>query len=409
MVKRSRFKPLLAHCSMLALVALGGSSAFAQVGIEVVASAQRDGISVQNRRQKIGIADDGTIAFGATTPSGTDRMVIAPPGSTAIENGLSANNGLDVAINDTTVLYVSGSQVLAFRYDTLSAGPIVVQDCLDPATPCGGTRHVGMASDGYFAITAFDSYGGVYRGRIQSGRLTVPLASVPVLSGLISALGIDVRVGGPMLILGDHGAANAEVYGAFLSTPSRIGYFINTAVSTRPRGGNEGPWGASWGNYQTFALMPAQTDGANTIIAFPALVKGATQPYGTLQVTGTPVVPLLSVAGGSMDTNELGLAAVVATLQNGWAGLFTFDTATTGAVATQLVALNADIARRCYDRPTVLHVLGTNDAGQIAVLAQVLNSKGNVDTQIWRVTPTPGALSSTSYCMSPWRFFIPWP
>lgn len=404
MVARSSCRKLSVALVLFAC-ALDAASAAAQASIEVVASSRRDGISVSNLGQQIGIAEDGTIAFGASTPAGLHRLVVAESGRAASDLGITARNGGDVAINDDSIVFFSDGQVLALRRDVPSTTPTLVHDCADPATPCGGQRHLSMASDGYFAMTAYDSGGGFYKGRVRRGFLVEGLDAVPVFSGFISALGIDVRVGGPLLILGDHTGQSAEVYGVFLSTPSRMGWtLINTAVSTRPRGGNEGPLAAAYGNYQTFMLMPAQTDGAGTTIAGPALVRGGSYAYGTLQALGTPVVPLQSVAGGSMDTNDLGLAAVVATLPSGWAGLFTFETAATGAQPLPLVALNgASLRRNCGDVPTSLRVLGTNNAGQVAVLARVRDTFGVVDNQLWRVTPTPTLPTTTTYCWSPWR------
>jgi hypothetical protein len=393
--------------SVFAFFVLCASGASAQVSIDVVASSQRDGITVMNRRQRIGIANDGTIAFGATTQWGMDRLLVAPPHGPATEVWVGAQNGGDVAINDDTIVIIYGSKVSSMKRDAPTASPNLVHDCQDPMTPCGGVRHISMSSDGYFAMTTFDSYGGIYKGRVQGGFLVSGLDPVPVLPNLITALGIDVRVGGPMLILADHAASNAEVYGAFLSVPSRYGFSIYTAVSTRPLGGNEAPLGATYGNYQTFALMPAQTDGAGNTLSGPAFVRGASQAYGTLQVTGTPLIQLQSVAGGSMDTNELGLAAIVATLPSGWSGLFTYDTATAGAQPVPLVRLNAQgLRRKCADETIGLHVLGTNASGQIALQARVLTSTGAIDTQIWRVTPTPGIATTTNYCASPIRWWM---
>jgi hypothetical protein len=136
-------------------------------------------------------------------------------------------------------------------------------------------------------------------------------------------------------------------------------------------------------------------------------VRGASQAYGTLQVTGTPLIQLQSVAGGSMDTNELGLAAIVATLPSGWSGLFTYDSATAGAQPVPLVRLNAQgLRRKCADETIGLHVLGTNASGQIALQARVLTSTGAIDTQIWRATPTPGIATTTNYCASPIRWWM---
>jgi hypothetical protein len=409
MVDRSTFKKSLTV--WLVLSALGASSAAAQASIEVVASSRRDGISVSNFRQQIGIAEDGTIAFGANTAAGFDRLMIAGPSGIATDSGLSARNGGDVAINDDSIVFYYGSQVLAVRRDVPSTTANVVQDCLDAATPCGGERHVSLSSDGYFAMTAYDSGGGFYKGRIRNGFVISGIEPVPVFPAFISALGVDARQGGPMMVLGDHSAQSAEVYGAFQTWPSRwAGYFfMNTAVSTRPRGGNEGPFAAAYGDLQPLALMPAQTDGMGTTLAGPALVRGAAQPYGTLQVTGTPLLPLQSAAGGSMDANDFGLAALVATLPSGWAGLFTFNTVAAGAQPVQLVALHvAGLRRKCGDFPISMHVLGTNNAGQIAVLARVQDSTGIIDNQVWRVTPTPTQPTSTSYCWSPLRW-IWWP
>jgi len=372
-------------------------AAQAQASIEVVASARRDGIDTPSLRQQIGIAEDGTIAFAATTPSGTHQLLIAEPGANAREVGIAAQSGTDIAINDESIVFFAGSQLQAVRRD-LAAPPSVVQDCAVPSTPCGGLRQVGMASDGFFAMTAFDSSGGIYRGRIQKGRLSTVLESVPVPSGVITALGIDVRVGGPMLLLADHQGLGGEVYGAFAITPSRFGYLLGTMVSTRPRGGSEAPLGAVFGGYDTFALMPEQTDGS-LVLATPALARGDRHAYGMTHVPGIPVLPLQTAAGGSLDANELGLAAAVGTLTNGWSGLFTFDTATLGATAQALVALNRMIGR-CTDTASSLHVLGTNGAGQMAVLARVLSAYGTLDTQVWRVTPTPGVRTTTTYCMA---------
>jgi hypothetical protein len=400
------------YVAALALLVLGASSAAAQASIEVVASSRRDGISVMNRRQQIGLAEDGTIAFGASTPAGFDRLMVAGPGSAAVDLGINARNGGDVAINDDSIVFMYSRQVLGLRRNPASTATNVLQDCLDPATPCGpGDVHLSMASDGYFGMTSWDSSGGFYKGRVRNGSLSLAeLTPVPVFSGFITAFGIDVRRGGPMLIQGDHSAPNAEVFGAFLSTPFRNGWaIINTVVSTRPRGGNEMPVAAAFADLTPIALMPAQTDGLGTTLAGPALVRGASQPYGTWQVMGTPVLPLQSVAGGSMDANDLGLAAVVATLPNGWAGLFTFQALVAGAQPVPLISLNsATLRRRCGDFATSMHVLGTNNAGQMAVLARVVDGNGVVDNQVWRVTPTPTLPTTTSYCWTP-RVFIGWP
>src|SRR5262245_43991399 len=99
-------------CSVLA--ALVPHSARAQASIEVVSSLVRDGIDVPNNRQQIGIADDGTIAFAANTPFGTERLLIAFGGSLD-DLGLSARTGSDIAINDDSIVYISGAQVLALR------------------------------------------------------------------------------------------------------------------------------------------------------------------------------------------------------------------------------------------------------------------------------------------------------
>lgn len=391
---------------VLALFTLFGPAALAQVSIEVVASSQRDGISVLENRQRVGIANDGTIAFGANTTSGSNRLLIAPPHGAAAEAGLEARNGSDVAINDDSIVISYFGRVSAIRRDAPTASERLIFDCGTSSPPCRGVLHLSMSSDGYFAMTAYDSGGVFFKGRVQRGSLVTELEPVPVFTSLITALGIDVRVGGPMLILGDHVASNAEVYGAFLSVPWRSGFLIYTAVSTRPRGFNEAPLGATWGNFQTFALMPAQTDGAGNELIGPAFVRGAMQSYGTLQVAGTTLVPLQSVAGGSMDTNDRGLAAIVATLPSGWSGLFTYDTAIAGAVTVPLVQLNAaGLRRKCADQPIRMHVLGTNEAGQIAVLASISTSTGAVDTQVWRVTPTPGTQTTTNYCASPIRLW----
>jgi hypothetical protein len=383
------------------VLALGlfAAGAQAQVSIEVVASLSRDGINAGSTRQQVGIADDGTIAFGANTLLGTDRLLVAGPGSNAIDAGVSARNGSDVAINDDSIVFIYGSQVLALSRTYAGATPNVVHDCLDPATPCGGTRHVAISSDGYFAITAFDSFGGIYRGRIQNGWLKTELFPVPPVQSTITALGIDVRIGGPMLIQADYAASNAEIYGAFIEVPSRYGYFLYTSVSTRPRGGSEAPVNAVYGGYDTFALMPAQTDGLGTTLAAPALVRGANQSGRVSDVRGTPLLTLQSVAGGSMDVNEVGAAAVVATLTNGWGGLFTFNTASTSATPLPLVSYWQRFGR-CFDNVMDMRVLGMNDAGQIAVWAQVQGPLGGADTQIWRVTPTPTLPSTTTYCTS---------
>lgn len=409
MVERSSCKK---YVTALALLVLGASNAAAQASIEVVASSRRDGISVSNFRQQIGIAEDGTIAFGANTPAGFGRLLVASPGVAASDIGIAANNGSDVAINDDSIVFVSGSQVLALRRDIPSTATNVVQDCLDPATPCGGTRHLSMASDGSFAMVAYDvGNGGFYKGRIRNGFVIEGISPLPVFSGFITGLGVDARRGGPMLIMGDHAGQNAEVYGAFQTWPSRwAGYFfLNTAVSTRPQGGNEAPFSATYGDLTPFALMPAQTNANGATVAGPALVRGGAYTYGTLQALGTPVLPLQSVAGGSMDANDLGLAAVVATLPNGWAGLFTFQALVAGAQPVPLVPLNvATLRRRCGDFATSMHVLGTNNAGQMAVLARVVDGNGIVDNQVWRVTPTPTLATTTSYCWTP-RFIIWWP
>jgi hypothetical protein len=409
MVDRSSCKK---YVTAFALLALGASNAAAQASIEVVASSRRDGISVINSRQQIGIAEDGTIAFGANTPAGLGRLVIAAPGSAAVDQAISANNGSDVAINDDSIVFVSGAQVVALRRDIPSTSTNVVQDCLDPATPCGGTRHLSMASDGSFAMVAYDGgNGGFYKGRIRNGFLVQGLDPAPVFSGFITGLGVDARRGGPMLVMGDHVGQNAEVFGAFQTWPSRwAGYFfINTAVSTRPHGGNEAPFAATYADLTPFALMPAQTDFNGATVAGAALVRGGTYAYGTLQALGTPVLPLQSVAGGSMDANDLGLAAVVATLPSGWAGLFTFQALVAGAQPVPLIPLNAaTLRRKCGDFATNMHVLGTNNAGQMAVLARVVDGNGIVDNQVWRVTPTPTLSTTTSYCWTPRPIFW-WP
>lgn len=392
---------VLALCSFAA-------GAHAQASVEVVASVRRDGTDPLSLNQRVGIADDGTIAFAANTPSGTNRLMVAGPASNAFDAGVSARNGSDVAINDDSIVFISGGQVLALRRGVAGATPSVVQDCADPLTPCGGTRHVSLSSDGYFAMTSYDSFGGIYRGRVQNGWLMTVLEPVPPVQSIITALGIDVRVGGPMLIQADYSALNAEIYGAFIEVPSRYGYFLYTSVSTRPRGGSEAPLSAVYGGYDTFALMPAQTDGLGTTLAAPALVRGATQSGRVSDVRGTPLLTLQSAAGGSMDVNELGLAAVVATLSNGWAGLFAFNTASATAAPVPLVTFNQRFGR-CFDTVVEMRVLGMNDAGQIAVFARVQGISGN-DTQIWRVTPTPTQASTTTYCTSIRRFpVIIWP
>jgi len=389
-------------CSLLALCSLS-EAVQAQVSIEVVASRGRDGINVASQRQRIGIADDGTIALGANTLSGTDRLLVAGPASNAFDAGVSARNGFDVAINNDSIVFVSGGQVLAMGRATTGVTD-VAHDCADPLTPCGGTRHVSISSDGYFVVTSFDSFGGIYRGRIKNGWLVSGLDPVPPVQSTITALGIDVRIGGPMLILADYSASNAEIYGAFIEIPSKYGYFLYTAVSTRPRGGSEAPLSAMYGGYDTFALMPAQTDGLGTTLAPPALVRGALQSGRVASIRGTPLLTLQSAAGGSMDVNELGSAAVVATLASGWSGLFKFNTASAGATPLPLVTLGQRFGR-CLDTVAAMHVLGTNDAGQIAVLAQVQGPLGT-DTQVWRVTPTPTLPSTTTYCTSIRRFPI---
>ncbi len=377
------------------------ASARAQVNIEVVASLRRDGIDTESRRQRVGIADDGTIAFAADTPSGMNHLLLAGPIGNAVDLGLAASNGSDVAINDDSIVFISYGQVLALARGVAGATPNVVLDCTHASTPCGGVTHVSLSSGGYFAMTAFDSHGGIYRGRIQNGWLTTALKSVPPVQSTITALGIDVRDGGRMLIEADYAVPSAEVYGAFVIVPSSLIklpniYATYTAVSTRPRGGNEAPWSAVYGGYNTFALMPAQTDGMGTTLAGPALVRGASQSGRVAQVMGTPLLALQSVAGGTMDVNEVGLAATVATLPSGWAGLFAFDTASATAAPVPLVTFDQRFGS-CLDRVIEMRVLGTNDAGQIAVWARVNGILG-ADTQVWRVTPTPGQASTISSC-----------
>jgi len=392
----------------VAALGLFTAGAQAQVRIEVVASSRRDGVDTGSTRQQVGIADDGTIAFAANTLSGTDRLLVAGPSSNAFDAGVSARNGSDVAINDDSIVFIYGPQVLALSRTVAGAAPNVIQDCSDSTTPCGGTRHVSISSDGYFAMTTYDSYGGIYRARIQNGWLMTDLEPVPPVQSTITALGIDVRVGGPMLIQADYSALNAEIYGAFIEVPSRYGYFLYTAVSTRPRGGSEAPVNAVYGGYDTFALMPAQTDGMGTTLVGPALVRGAKQSGRIDQVRGTTLLALQSVAGGSMDVNEVGLAAVVATLPNGWAGLFSFNAASASATPAPLVAYGQRFGK-CLDYVVDMRVLGANDAGQIAVWAQVQGLNG-IDTQVWRVTPAPAQASTTTYCTSIRRFpIIIWP
>src|SRR5690348_14732885 len=94
------------------VLALGlwAGGARAQVSIEVVASARRDAIETASTRQQVGIADDGSIAFAANTAWGTDRLLLAGPTGNAFDAGASARNGSDVAINDDSIVFISGGQ-----------------------------------------------------------------------------------------------------------------------------------------------------------------------------------------------------------------------------------------------------------------------------------------------------------
>ncbi len=383
----------------VALLCASATAAQAQVHIDVVASSVRDGINVPYLSQQMGIAEDGAIAFGAHTPLGQNRLLLAEPGRAVLDLNLSARAGSDVGINDDSVVFVSGAEVLAFPRSRRGT-PVVLHDCTVSSTPCGGTRHVGLSSDGHVVVTAFDSIGGIYRGRVAKGRIARALTAAPVPAGFISALGVDVGAGGPFLLLGDHSAQSAEVYGAFSATKS----LYRTEVSTRPQGGSEAPLSAVYGGRDVFALLPAQTNGSGATLAAPALVSGLAQSYGSLQVQGTPLLTLGCVGGaqcpsvGSMDVNDFGVAAVVAQLTSGWTGLFAFDTTNTSSPPVLLTQLNAQLGK-CVDRPVQLHVLGTNNSGQVAVLARVQWRKGT-DTQVWRLTPTGTKPRTTSHCLS---------